>query len=87
MSFVLRPPIPLADAWHLGFLAALAVSDALREMGLDTLIKWPNDVLLLGSKVAGVLVETALPPPELGAVGRLLHRHRRHRAERQPNDI
>ena len=70
MSFVLRPHIPLADAWHLGFLAALATSDALRAMGLHAQIKWPNDVLLQGAKVAGVLVETVLAPPELGAGGR-----------------
>jgi BirA family biotin operon repressor/biotin-[acetyl-CoA-carboxylase] ligase len=39
-------------------LAALAVTDSLRTRGLVSQIKWPNDVLLNGRKVAGILVET-----------------------------
>ena len=67
MSFVLRPNLSLADAWQIGFLAALAAAEALRGMGLDARLKWPNDVLLHGAKVAGVLVETVLAPPGSGA--------------------
>lgn len=39
-------------------MAALAVVDALRTRGLIAQIKWPNDVLLNGHKVAGILVES-----------------------------
>lgn len=39
-------------------LAALGVADALRTRGLVSRIKWPNDVLLEGRKVAGILVES-----------------------------
>src|ERR1044071_5566375 len=39
-------------------LAALAVADALRTRGLVAQIKWPNDVLLNGHKVTGILVES-----------------------------
>jgi BirA family biotin operon repressor/biotin-[acetyl-CoA-carboxylase] ligase len=39
-------------------LAALAISDALQTRGLISQIKWPNDVLLNGRKVAGILVES-----------------------------
>ena len=39
-------------------LAALAVVDSLQTRGLIAQIKWPNDVLLNGRKVAGVLVES-----------------------------
>lgn len=57
MSFVLRPRAAPPDAWQLGFVAALAVADALAGFGLDSRLKWPNDVLIGGNKVAGVLVE------------------------------
>ena len=67
MSFVLRPAILLADAWQLGFLAALATAEALRGRGLDAKLKWPNDVLLHGAKVAGMLVETVPAPAASGA--------------------
>ena len=39
-------------------LAALAVVDALQTRGLTAHIKWPNDVLLNGQKVAGILAES-----------------------------
>src|SRR5512146_539455 len=39
-------------------LAALAITDALQTRGLSAQIKWPNDVLLNGSKVAGILIES-----------------------------
>jgi BirA family biotin operon repressor/biotin-[acetyl-CoA-carboxylase] ligase len=39
-------------------LAALAIADSLRTRGLVSQIKWPNDVLMNGRKVAGILVES-----------------------------
>jgi BirA family transcriptional regulator, biotin operon repressor / biotin---[acetyl-CoA-carboxylase] ligase len=39
-------------------LGALALTDAIASLGLHAQIKWPNDVLLNGKKVAGILVET-----------------------------
>src|SRR5918996_4725350 len=39
-------------------LAALAVTDCLRTRGLISQIKWPNDVLWNGRKIAGILVES-----------------------------
>ena len=38
-------------------IGSLAVSDAIRELGLSPSIKWPNDVLLGREKVAGALLE------------------------------
>ncbi|MBK9923760.1 MAG: biotin--[acetyl-CoA-carboxylase] ligase [Anaerolineales bacterium] len=38
-------------------LAALALSDVLQTLNLNSQIKWPNDVLLNGRKLAGILIE------------------------------
>ena len=46
-------------------LAALAIVDSLRTRGLVAQIKWPNDVLLNGRKVAGILVESVWSGEEL----------------------
>lgn len=58
MSVVLRPHIPLADIQIITLAASIAVVDAIKEAtGLDTGIKWPNDVVLDGKKVCGILTE------------------------------
>jgi BirA family biotin operon repressor/biotin-[acetyl-CoA-carboxylase] ligase len=58
-SILLRPGRPLAEVAGLGFAAALAIRDSLVEWGgRDVALKWPNDVLLGGSKIAGVLLES-----------------------------
>jgi BirA family biotin operon repressor/biotin-[acetyl-CoA-carboxylase] ligase len=60
-SLVLRPPLPAERAVRLVMLAGLAACEALELVaGLHAVLKWPNDVLLSGKKVAGILVETAL---------------------------
>ena len=57
-SLILRP---IADEKpHLSRtvgLAALAIADTIGMLGLAPQIKWPNDILLNGRKVAGVLIE------------------------------
>jgi len=55
-SIVLRPPPPVADWPHLTLVAARAVVAAI---GDGASIKEPNDVLLDGRKVAGILAEAA----------------------------
>lgn len=66
VSLVLKP-----SADEVGFvtrftaLAALGLIRALAELGLQAEIKWPNDVLLMGKKVAGVLVEAAWQEDQL----------------------
>jgi BirA family biotin operon repressor/biotin-[acetyl-CoA-carboxylase] ligase len=57
-SILLRPPIPPYEAPRLTFLSAVAVCRAItRCTGLHPTVKWPNDVLLNGAKVAGLLNE------------------------------
>lgn len=58
MSLLLRPPIEPKDAPILTLLAGLAVCRAIRkQLGLMAVIKWPNDLLLNGKKICGILTE------------------------------
>lgn len=41
-------------------LVAVAVAKALRNMGIQATIKWPNDILVSGKKIAGILIELDL---------------------------
>ncbi len=61
-SVVLRPDLPPARAAELTLVASLAVCDALRQADVAAGIKWPNDVLASGKKIAGVLTELAAEP-------------------------
>jgi len=58
LSLLLRPDLPLARANQLTMLVSLAAIDACREVaGVQAKPKWPNDLLLDGKKLAGVLTE------------------------------
>ena len=58
-SVVLRPHMQASEWPLLTLMAALAVADALDEaFGLSADIKWPNDLLIEGRKVCGILAET-----------------------------
>jgi BirA family biotin operon repressor/biotin-[acetyl-CoA-carboxylase] ligase len=60
-SILLRPRIAQREAQFLTFVAAIAVAEALASFGVRKIeIKWPNDVLVSGKKVCGILVETSL---------------------------
>jgi len=49
-------------------LAALALTDALQTLNLDPQIKWPNDVLLNGRKLAGILIEATWSEDEVSCI-------------------
>ncbi len=62
-SVILRPRVPVPRLTELGFLAALSIADALDSVpGVRSRaeLKWPNDVLLEGRKVAGILPEAMI---------------------------
>lgn len=66
LSDILRPKISPAQASLLTLLSAVSVSEAIKEMtGLETNIKWPNDILLGNRKLGGILTELAAEMDEV----------------------
>jgi BirA family transcriptional regulator, biotin operon repressor / biotin---[acetyl-CoA-carboxylase] ligase len=58
-SILLRPQLTPAQLPTLSLAAGVAVAEALAHAaGLEARLKWPNDVLVNGRKVAGILVES-----------------------------
>lgn len=61
LSFLLRPQVPPETAGLLTGFAAVAVRRAIRETcGLETEIKWVNDLYAGGGKLCGILAESSL---------------------------
>ena len=59
-SLIVTPNIHLPDGFALAFVTALAIADVIDDYAADELVglKWPNDVLIDGKKIAGVLIES-----------------------------
>jgi BirA family biotin operon repressor/biotin-[acetyl-CoA-carboxylase] ligase len=57
LSVILRPAVEVQKAGLLTLISSLAIADAIEAEGGQAQVKWPNDVLLAGRKVAGVLAE------------------------------
>jgi BirA family biotin operon repressor/biotin-[acetyl-CoA-carboxylase] ligase len=57
LSAVVRLPLPLADVPPMTLAIGVGLCEAARAMGAHVTLKWPNDALVHGRKLAGVLVE------------------------------
>lgn len=76
VSILLRLDLPPERGTELSFLAALAVADtvdALLPKQTRAALKWPNDVLVNGGKIAGILVEQIDDVRILGIGLNILH--------------
>ena len=61
MSIVLVPDFSIDNLLFTQFIGALAVAEAIKEMTkINCRLKWPNDVLINGKKVCGILVDVNL---------------------------
>lgn len=57
MSLILRPQVPPARIGLITLATGVAIAKSIRSLGVDAKIKWPNDVLIHGKKISGVLTE------------------------------
>ena len=56
-SIILKPDLHPKHSFYLNIVVSLAVRKALSDLGLEAEIKWPNDILIKGKKVCGILIE------------------------------
>jgi BirA family transcriptional regulator, biotin operon repressor / biotin---[acetyl-CoA-carboxylase] ligase len=69
MSLILRPKIPLTKAPQLTLLAAVAIVQAIEDLtNVTPEIKWPNDILISGKKVTGILTELQAESDRINSV-------------------
>jgi BirA family biotin operon repressor/biotin-[acetyl-CoA-carboxylase] ligase len=68
-SFLLRPQLPLDKVGVISLAIAALIAETLtQQCGADFRVKWPNDVLVDGKKVCGILCETQMSPTSVEAV-------------------
>lgn len=69
MSLVLRPKLPPAKAPQFTLIAAVAVARAIEDIcEISPDIKWPNDLLLNGKKITGILTELQADSDKINAI-------------------
>jgi len=69
LSLLLKPKILPIDAPILTLLAAVSICEAVKAItGLDTQIKWPNDILIHHKKLGGILTELSAEMDEINFV-------------------
>lgn len=66
VSFIIYPPLRANEIFYLSKFIAICLMQTLNKIGLnDVQIKWPNDLLVEGKKIAGILIENSWGESEL----------------------
>lgn len=76
LSLLLRPAVAAARLPELGFVTALAVADTVDTLlpsAVRASLKWPNDVLVNGAKISGILLEQVDEAVVIGIGLNILH--------------
>ncbi|MDQ0257446.1 BirA family biotin operon repressor/biotin-[acetyl-CoA-carboxylase] ligase [Evansella vedderi] len=69
MSMILRPEVELREAPQITLVTAIAVVRGIEKAtDIEVDIKWPNDLLLCGKKIAGILTEMQADPDRVNSV-------------------
>ncbi|NLI57391.1 MAG: biotin--[acetyl-CoA-carboxylase] ligase [Clostridium sp.] len=69
MSVVLKPEISIEELQIITLAASIAVVEAVKELtGIDLGVKWPNDIILDGRKVCGILTEASMEMDKINFV-------------------
>ena len=69
MSYVWSLKMPLDQLGMLSLAVGMSVVDVLRAIGIENvMLKWPNDVVVDGYKIAGILIETVKVKDELNVI-------------------
>jgi BirA family transcriptional regulator, biotin operon repressor / biotin---[acetyl-CoA-carboxylase] ligase len=87
MSVLLRPPLPPERVPQIPLVVGVALYEAFRGLGAQVAIKWPNDILHGGAKLAGILTEMRAEPGHVQAVVAGIGINIRHPADGWPGDI
>ncbi|WOV89083.1 biotin--[acetyl-CoA-carboxylase] ligase [Sporosarcina oncorhynchi] len=69
MSLIIRPSLMPQEAPQMTLVAAVAIVRAIEEIvGLEATIKWPNDIMIDGKKITGILTELQSDPDRVKAI-------------------
>jgi BirA family biotin operon repressor/biotin-[acetyl-CoA-carboxylase] ligase len=87
-SIILRPPVQPVNAPQLTFLSAVAVAKVIERLTpIMPRIKWPNDILVSGKKVAGLLNEMSAETDKINFVVLGIGVNLNMTAEQFPDDL
>ena len=60
-SLIIHPKFDVSSSTLIPILSAVALSKSIKKiLGVETEVKWPNDIMLNGKKVAGILVDASV---------------------------
>ena len=60
LSTIIFPMLKNERAFYLNIAVSLAVNRTLKELGIESKVKWPNDIYVDGNKIAGILIENQI---------------------------
>ena len=68
MSILIKPDMLVSNITRLTKLTSVAIYKTLESIGIKSVVKWPNDVLVNGKKICGILLESSVTNNEIDYV-------------------